>query len=639
MDFTGQTPHAVLKRVWGYDTFRPCQEDIIESVLAGQDTLGLLPTGGGKSVTFQIPALIQPGLTIVITPLISLMKDQVDNLRQRNVTAGALHSGMTRAEHNLVLKRVTLGKIKILYVSPEKLRSRSFADTVVSLPVGLIVVDEAHCISQWGYDFRPSYMQIAGLRKIFPSVPVLALTASATPEVADDIMTRLEFCDGRKFCSSFSRDNLSYVVRYADHKPEMLLKVLRTTTGSAIVYARSRRRTREVAQMLKDNGISADFYHAGLAVEDKNEKQNKWKSGEVRVMVATNAFGMGIDKADVRVVIHIDLPSSLEEYYQEAGRAGRDGKQAFAVTIASQADKGTLTRRLNESYPPKDVIRRVYEHACNFMEIAVGSGYNSVCEFDFTLFCDRFGFRPQVARSALMLLTHAGYIEYVDEVTTRSRVFVTMTKNELYALKVSDVADRVFQFMLRTYTGLFADYVYIAEELIASRLCISTEKVYNALLELGRAHALHYVPRKSSPYVIFTAPRVETRRIDLPKSVYEDMRERMQVRTEAMKRFVYATNGCRANVLTEYFGEKCATVCGKCDLCRERISAARSSGVSEENMRSAVLRLSARPAGMSIDALASTLSKKPADVIAVLRQLLDEGEIMVADGIVFRSNR
>lgn len=634
MDLIGLSPNEVLRRVWGYESFRPCQKEIIDSVLAGHDTLGLLPTGGGKSVTFQIPALLQEGLTIVITPLISLMKDQVDNLRDRGIMAGTLHSGLTRSEHTLVLKRVAMGKIKILYVSPEKLRSRSFADTVISLPVSLIVVDEAHCISQWGYDFRPSYLQISDLRKKFPDVPVLALTASATPEVVEDIMTRLAFRDGRKFNSSFSRENLSYVVRYADHKPDLLLKVLRTTTGSAIVYARSRKRTIEVAQMLKENGISADYYHAGLAAEDKNDKQNRWKEGAIRVMVATNAFGMGIDKADVRVVVHIDPPSSLEEYYQEAGRAGRDGRPAFAVTLASQADKSTLTRRLNESFPPKDVIRKIYEHMCNFLEIAVGCGYNSICEFNFTLFCDRFGFRPPIVRNALMLLTRAGYIEYVDEVATRSRVLVTMTKNELYSLKVSDKADRVFQFMLRTYTGLFADYVYISEPLISSRLTLSSEDVYNALLELGRAHALHYVPRKNSPYIIFTAPRVEPRRIDFPKSVYEDMRKRMQVRVEAMKRFVFDTTGCRANRILEYFGEHHDCTCGKCDICRDKLAATRVSKVAEENLRQAVLRLSSRPSGMSIDALASTLAKKPAEVIASLRELLDDGLITVTDGIV-----
>ena len=465
------TPEEILRKYWGYDSFREKQLDIINSVLAGNDTLGLLPTGGGKSITFQVPALLLPGLTIVVTPLISLMKDQVDNLRALDIPAAAIHSGLTRAEQKLAFDRCRLGKIKILYLSPEKLQGKAFLDRLTEIDVSLIVVDEAHCISQWGYDFRPSYLKIANLRNIYPEAPILALTASATPEVTADIMAQLRFRTQNLFSKSFNRPNISYIVRKTDSKSQMLLRVLKSTSGCAIVYVRSRRRTKEVAEFLQQSGISAEFYHAGLSAEIKNDKQNRWKNDQVRVMVATNAFGMGIDKPDVRTVVHIDPTSSLEEYYQEAGRAGRDGNPSYAVFITSPGvDKATLTRRLNESFPEKDVIRRVYELVCNFLSIAVGSGYNMLYEFNFALFCERFKLRPPVVRNSLALLTRAGHLEFVEEITTQSRVMVIMNKRELYDLKLDSVTDSVFQLILRTYTGLFADYVYISEDLIASRL-------------------------------------------------------------------------------------------------------------------------------------------------------------------------
>ncbi len=620
------TPREVLSHYWGYDDFRPMQAEIIDSVLAGRDTLGLLPTGGGKSVTFQVPALLLPGLTVVVTPLISLMKDQVDNLRERDIRAAMVHSGLTRREQRLALDRCRLGKAKILYLSPEKLQSKSFIAELEQIDVSLLVVDEAHCISQWGYDFRPSYLRIAQLRKLFPATPVLALTASATPQVADDIMEKLEFTRKNVFARSFARDNISYVVRYADHKPQMLLRVLRATQGSSIVYVRSRRRTREIAEELAKAGISADFYHAGLATEDKNEKQNRWKAGDVRVMVATNAFGMGIDKPDVRTVIHIDPPSSLEEYYQEAGRAGRDGLPSYAVVIAAPSDKAVLTRRLNESFPDKDTIRRVYELAGNFLDVAVGSGYNSLFEFDFGVFCDRFGLKPVVARNALLLLTRAGYIEYVDEIATRTRVMIVMTKSELYTLRLDEVTDSVFQFLLRTYTGLFADYVYIDERQIASRLRITEEKVYNSLLTLSRAHAIHFVPRKITPYLLYTASRQLPKHVVLPRAVYEDMRSRMEQRIEAMKRFIFTTSECRAKVILNYFGQTDAKDCGTCDVCRDRRKSQRRPAYTPEQIRQAILHLAAQP-HTTVAHIAAQLSMKEADIVPYLRELMDEGLI------------
>lgn len=621
------TPEEILEQHWGYTSFRPRQREIIDCVLAGRDTLGLLPTGGGKSITFQVPALILHGLTIVVTPLISLMKDQVDNLQSRDIRAVALHSGLSRSEHKLGLDRCRLGKAKILYLSPEKLQSASFLNIISSLDVSLIVVDEAHCISQWGYDFRPSYLKIAELRHIYPKAPVLALTASATPDVTKDIMERLEFKLPNVLARSFARDNLSYVARYADHKEGMLMQVLRATSGSAIVYVRSRKRTREIAQFLANEGISADFYHAGLPVEEKNEKQNSWKSSETRVMVATNAFGMGIDKPDVRVVVHMDIPMGLEEYYQEAGRAGRDGKPAYAVMIASQYDKSSLTRRLNEAFPPKDFIKRVYELAGNFLDVAVGCGYGMVYEFNFTIFCERFKLPPTPTRNALLILSHAGYIDYVDEVSTRSRVMMLCSKEELYSLRLNQEADSVLQLLLRTYTGLFADYVYISEPLISMRTGLCEEDVYQALLALNREHALSYVPRTSTPYIVYTTSREEPRYISIPKSVYEDQQKRLKRRVEAMREFVYCTDKCRGNMLLSYFGEETGKGCGLCDFCRAQHRKAPSSDIYEQ-----ILRIAGQPGGHTVNYIARQLSITPQQLVPHLRRLMDENKICV-DGM------
>lgn len=611
------------------------QREIIDSVIARRDTLGLLPTGGGKSITFQVPALLLPGLTVVVTPLISLMKDQVDNLAAKDIRAAAIHSGLSLSEHNLALDRAALGKIKLLYVSPEKLQSANFADRLRTMDVSLIVVDEAHCISQWGYDFRPSYLRIAQLRDAHPDVPILALTASATPEVADDIMQRLKFKKRNVFSLSFSRANISYIVRLTEHKEDMLKRVLAATSGSAIVYVRSRKRTREIAESLTAEGVSADFYHAGLSVEEKNEKQNCWKDGKTRVMVATNAFGMGIDKPDVRVVAHIDLPSSLEEYYQEAGRAGRDGRESFAVIIATTRDKATLSRRLSDSFPPKDYIRRIYELAGNFLNVAVGSGYNHVYEFNFTLFCDRFHLQPIAARSALMLLTHAGYIEYVDEITTRSRVMITADRRDLYDLRLDSTTENVLQLLLRTYTGLFADYVNIDEARMAYRLDISESDVYDALLLLGRMHILHYVPRKSMPYIIYTTSRELPKHVNLPKAVYEDMRDRMQHRIESMKHFVFDTSECRVAGMLRYFGERNAADCDKCDVCRNRRKKNAPSTDEEARIRRGIAYLASQPEGHTVDYIATQLGVRRERIVETVRVLADAGIVRIdASGTV-----
>lgn len=618
--------HDILGKYWGYSSFRPCQEDIINSILNGYDTLGLLPTGGGKSITFQVPALILDGLTIVITPLISLMKDQVDNLRELGINAQYIHSGLTHSEHRLTIDKCRLGKAKILYISPEKLQSKTMIENLRLMDIKLIVVDEAHCISQWGYDFRPSYLNIKAIRKIFPSIPILALTASATPEVVEDIMAQLEFRHRNIFSRSFSRDNLSYIVRNVEHKEGQLIKILKSTSGSAIVYVRSRRRTREIAEILYKEGISADYYHAGLAPEDKNHKQNKWKTDNCRVMVATNAFGMGIDKPDVRTVIHYDLPSSLEEYYQEAGRAGRDGKPSYAVLLCSKYDKSILSRRISEKFPEKDYIKRVYELLGNFLDVGIGDGYNQLFEFNFNLFCKRFDLSPITAHSALTLLTQAQYIEFTEEISTSSRAMILLNKDELYSLDLDNNIDKVFQKLLRTYTGLFADYVYINESSLAHSLNCSEQEIYSALLILSKKHIIHYVPRKSTPYILYTTSRELPKHILLPTSIYEEQRNKLNSRIEAMKQFAFSINKCRVNIMLEYFGEKTTMPCEKCDYCRQQ-KREKNSNEKQLLLRNSIIYMASQPNGHQISYIISTANASQEETLAMIRILLDEGVI------------
>lgn len=629
--------HDVLKRYWGYDSFRPRQEEIIMSVLDGRDTLGLLPTGGGKSLTFQVPAMVFEGITVVVTPLISLMKDQVDNLRAAGIRAVCLHSGLSRAEHRLALDRCRLGKAKLMYVSPEKLQSATFIDQLRSMDVSFLVVDEAHCISQWGYDFRPSYLKISLIRELFPDIPVLALTASATPVVVDDIMDKLGFKERNVYARSFSRDNLSYIVRNDFDKERRLISVLTNTSGSAIVYVRSRRRTREIADMLVRNGISADYYHAGLDATEKNEKQNSWKTDGVRVMVATNAFGMGIDKPDVRTVVHYDIPSSLEEYYQEAGRAGRDGKESFAVLLVSRADKGRLTRMLSEMFPPKDFIRRVYELAGNFVNVAVGDGYNSVYEFNFALFLKTYDLPPLATRSAMRLLTQAQYFEFVEEVTMQSRVMITANKSELYSVKLDEAGERVFNMLLRSYTGLFADFVYINESVIARRADVDEQKVYETMLQLSRMHILQYVPCKSTPYLYYTTSRELPKYIDMPRSVYEEQYKRLKERIEAMKRFSFGDDDCRVNVMLRYFGEKPEEPCGKCDVCRTRKRNRLTKG-DRQSIRDSIIYMVGN-APRSLDYIVAESRYAEGDVIEVVRALLSSHTLSIDDSDMISLNR
>lgn len=629
------SPADILKKHWGYGSFRPMQAEIIGSVLAGNDTLGLMATGGGKSVTFQVPALMLDGLTLVVTPLISLMKDQVDNLRSHGIDAFFLHAALTRRESKLILDKCRLGYARILYLSPEKLQSPGFAVWIKELPVRLIVVDEAHCISQWGYDFRPSYLKIAELRKFFPQAPVLALTASATPRVADDIRARLGFRPGAQtFRLTFDRTNLSYVVRHCENKDAALVHVLSRVDGCGIVYVRSRKRAALMAEMLCNAGISAGYYHAGLSPEEKNARQNSWKSGEMRVMVATTAFGMGIDKPDVRIVVHVDPPSSLEEYYQEAGRAGRDGLESFAVSLVNpQVDKGVLTRRLSAAFPPKDYLRDVYQKLCVYLNVAMGEGFQRLCELDLGKFCVRWSLQPAATASALKLLGQSGYIEYVEEVYARSRLMVIMRRDELYDLRLNPECERVFQFILRNYTGIFADYEHIDEKVIASSLDLTDRTVYENLLLLGRLGVIHYVPRSSTPYVLFLTSRQPVSDLVFPREVYEWRHEQMKQRIGAMGRFLFDVGRCRNVTLLEYFGEEAACSCGKCDVCRSK---KKSSAVPSEKIDSAVLSaLHMHPTGIAVSALALFLGLRADMVSRAVRRLADSDAVVLCqDGCV-----
>ena len=614
--------HEILNKYWGYSDFRPLQADIINSVLEGNDTLGLMPTGGGKSITFQVPTLMREGLALVVTPIVSLMKDQVDNLIARHIKATYLHAGLSYTEQRRTIEKCLYGNCKFLYISPERLSSQSFLAQLKQMNVNLIVVDEAHCISQWGYDFRPSFLKIATIRQFFKNVPVLALTATATGQVIDDIVGKLEFSRGHKiFRKSFARNNLSYVVRYSEDKTSQLVHILKSVSGSGIVYVRSRKRCKLIADELVRNGISADYYHAGLIVEDKENKQNKWKADEIRVIVATNAFGMGIDKPDVRIVIHYDLPNSLEEYYQEAGRAGRDGEKSWAVALTTHSDQGVLKRHITDAFPDKEFIRKVYERVGNFLEVAIGEGYEKLYDFNFNLFCQTFKLPILPTHNALKILTRAGYIDFIEEIETQSRIMILVNKNELYDLRTQNPhVDRVLQAILRTYTGLFSDYVFINEAVLAFRFSISENDIYEALIELSRLHILHYVPRKRTPYIIYTTSREEARYLLFPKPVYEDMRDRMEQRVNAVINYALTNATCREKMLLRYF-EESSDDCGRCDVCIERRK--KTDHTPKDVVEGVLYMAQVKP--RRLNDFISTLSFPHDEIIATVSFLVDEG--------------
>ena len=621
--------HEILKRYWGYDAFRDLQEEIITSIGEGKDTLGLMPTGGGKSITFQVPALAKEGMCLVITPLIALMKDQVENLKSRDIKAIAIYSGMTRQEIIVALENCIFGNYKFLYISPERLDTEIFRVKLRSMNISMITVDESHCISQWGYDFRPAYLKIAEIRELLPDIPVLALTATATPEVVKDIQQRLHFKKENVFRMSFERKNLAYIVRNTDNKTGEILHILNRMPGSSIIYVRNRKRTKETTLFLQREGITADFYHAGLNNDVKDLRQKRWQSGECRVMVATNAFGMGIDKPDVRTVIHLDLPDSPEAYFQEAGRAGRDGEKAYAIILYANSDKAALKKRISDTFPEKDYIKQVYEQLNYYYQMAMGDGLG--CMFDFNLedFCRKYKHFPVPADSALKILTQAGYIEYTDEQDNASRLLFTTRREELYKLReMGEQADLLIQTILRSYTGVFTDYAYIHEDSLAMRTGLTRQQIYDLLIVLAKRRILDYIPHKKTPYIIYKRERVELRHLQISKTVYEERKERYEARIKAMLEYVTSETACRSRMLLHYFGEKNEHNCEQCDTC---INRKKNNGVTDSSynvLRRQILEMLSVQQRTPAD-LARLIEADKEEIAAVIRFLLDKGEIQM----------
>lgn len=619
----------ILKQYWGYDSFRGIQQQIIESIGSGRDTLGLMPTGGGKSITFQVPALAMEGVCLVITPLIALMKDQVRNLKEHGIKAAAIHTGMKREEIISTMENCIFGGYKFLYVSPERLSSELFRTKLRHLKICLLTVDESHCISQWGYDFRPSYLTIADIRKELPGVPVLALTATATPQVTDDIQDKLGFREKNVIRMSFFRGNLSYVVRKTENKLLELKHILECVPGTGIVYVRNRAQTKEISDFLNAEGIPTTFYHAGLDPVVKDERQRAWTQNLYRVVVATNAFGMGIDKPDVRTVVHMDIPSSIEAYFQEAGRAGRDGQRSYAVLLHSPGDKRTVSKRISDNFPKEDFIRNVYEKLGYYHQMAVGDGRGCTYAFSLGEFCQHYMLPILPTDSALRILTRMGYIEYLDEMDYSARLLFTAGRDDLYRLHHDKTTEEVMNIILRNYSGVFTDYAYIDEHMICSRAGIDRNMLYTILMSLQSQGVIRYVPERRTPVITWTRERIDTQLIRFDPEVYRQRKEEFKERIGAMMEYVTRETGCRSAILLKYFGEHQSKPCLCCDLCQEKVQGDLSRGEFETIMQDILDTFHSCPDNPQ-KVYTLPYDRKKIDI--VLHYMVNEGHILMKDG-------
>lgn len=617
----------ILTKYWGYSTFRPLQEDIIKSVFEGKDTLGLLPTGGGKSITFQVPAMAKEGICLVITPLIALMKDQVTNLGKRGIKAIAIHSGLSKEEIDIGLDNCVYGDFKFLYLSPERLGTDIFRVRVQKMNVNIITVDESHCISQWGYDFRPSYLKIAEVRDLLPDIPVLALTATATPRVVEDIMEKLHFRKNNILQKSFERKNLTYRVDHVEDKSRRLLNYCKDIQGSAIIYVRNRKKTREISDFLNANSITADYYHAGLSHEFRNVKQADWQKGKKKVIVSTNAFGMGIDKPDVRLVAHYDLPDSPEAYFQEAGRAGRDEKPALAVLLYSKPDRLMAEKRIDNSFPDISAIKDIYHALGNFLQVPVGAGKGQSYDFLFSDFLREYKVNALVAHSALKILQREGYIDISDEINNPSRVHFKIQRDDLYKFQVSNSRfDGFIHLLLRSYSGFFSSYVAIDENLLARRAGLQPDNIYKYLNLLRKYGVIDYIPRKRNPVITYTEERLDRKGLYFSADSYRFLKDRYIEKLNSMLDYAESETRCRSTLLLEYFGEKDVTRCGECDVCQQRNELDMSKYEFDLILREIKQNLQERP--MMIPELADEVSLGDEKFMKVFRWLLDHGKII-----------
>jgi len=616
----------ILTRYWGYSEFRELQLDIIQSVADGKDTLGLMPTGGGKSITFQVYSLSEEGICIVITPLIALMKDQVENLNKKGIRALKIHSGMSPREIRIALDNAVWGEYKFLYISPERLNSELFREKLSRMNVNLVTIDEAHCISQWGYDFRPSYMNIIDVREILPEVKFLALTATATPKVVEDIQQKLGFKKKNVLSISFQRENLNYLVRHLENKSTYLIDTLKKVKGSGVIYVRSRKGTREISEMLRKNKISADFYHAGLSSHVRSDKQDDWLNGRTRVIVSTNAFGMGIDKPDVRFVIHTDPPDSLEAYFQEAGRAGRDGKKAAAVLLFNNADKTKLKKHVSVAFPEIANIKKIYQSLCNFLQIAEGFGKGQVFEFSLQGFAQAYRLQQAMIYNSLKILQRQGYVEFTEEVDSPSRIHFTVSRDDLYKFQVANAdLDGFIKLILRSYTGLFQGYVNIDEELLARKTGLQQDTIYNYLKHLRKSKIIDYIPKNRTPYIYYSKERINIKRLKISNENYDSRKKDFAERVNAVINYATNKTTCRSRLLLRYFGETDSPRCGTCDVCQAQARMEMSS-FEFENLSKKVQEILTEP--LSYQKLLLKLEGNREKMMEVLKWHLDNEKII-----------